>query len=125
MVSRSLAAGYGRPARRWLVAFHPINDRDGNIAEVHESTGSDREERRCCVSYLETPSPPPGLCLRPASTAFWLLLDLIVFRPKPLFCGELTLVFKLVEDMLAAEAMCCPRPMLAASYRRCSGDELN
>lgn len=61
--------------------------------------------------HLETPSL--GLCLRPASTAFALLLDLIAVRPKPLFCGVWELVqlfggFVALEEVLGADAMSWP-----------------
>lgn len=71
--------------------------------------------------YREAPSP--GLCLRPASPVFALVVVLIVVLPRPLlFCGGLELS-KVVEEFvvlavtLAAEAMSC-RWVLARSYRR-------
>lgn len=63
------------------------------------------------VNYREAPST--GLCLRPASPAFALVLVLIVVLPRPLlFCEGLGLS-KVVEELivlavtLAAEAMGC------------------
>lgn len=61
--------------------------------------------------YREAPST--GLCLRPASPVFALVVGLIVVLPRPLlFCGGLELS-KVVEEFvvlavtLAAEAMSC------------------
>lgn len=63
------------------------------------------------VYYREAPST--GLCLRPASPAFALVVGLIVVLPRPLlFCGglgfsRLVAEFVVLAVTLAAEAMSC------------------
>ena len=70
-----------------------------------------KEEKSVEDAYPEAPST--GLCLRPRSPAFALVLDLIVVLPRPLlFCGGIELS-KVVEEFvvlavtLGAEAMSC------------------
>lgn len=85
-------------------------DREGSLIKFDPSMVELAGRGQGKKTHLERPSL--GLCLRPASTAFALLLDLIVVLPKPLFCEGWELIkepegFVALEVMLAAEAISC------------------